>query len=106
MRNVKSRNRLTTMSYVETRSFEICHEAILLLPNYRKSCRMMGRDGVRQATVLKPACLKTDAMPVNTLELLEGASISTGYASSAGALARFAAFNAAVIRADITPCLR
>jgi hypothetical protein len=67
---------------------------------------MIGRDAKRRATVLNPACLNAEVVPVKMLEVLSGRAVSTGYASSAGALARFAAFNAAAIKADMTPCLR
>ena len=71
-----------------------------------KSWRMIGREGRRRATVLNPRRLNVEAVPVNTLDVLPCIAVSTGYASSAGALARLAAFNASVIRAAMTPRLR
>src|SRR5690242_2692521 len=65
---------------------------------------MIGRGGAWQATVLKPARAKVDAKPVP--EALGVRFASSGYASSAGALACFAAFKAAAISADVTPFLR
>jgi hypothetical protein len=64
---------------------------------------MTGRAGVRLATVLKPARLKVEALPVNTFDVLPGTALSTGYASSAGAPASLAARSAAAISADVTP---
>src|SRR6516162_11267028 len=61
--------------------------------------RITGREGSRRATVLNPSRLNTEAVPVNTLEVLPGRLVSTGYASTAGALARLAAFSASRIRA-------
>src|SRR4030095_3653510 len=81
-----------------------CHECQLLIPF--KSWRMSGRVGSRRATVLNPSRLNADATPVKTLRVLPGRAVSTGYASSAGALARLAAFKAAAINSDITPWRR
>ncbi len=43
-----------------------------------KSCRMIGRDDTRRATVLKPARRNVDAVPVNTLVVQPGREVSTG----------------------------
>src|SRR5262249_13021807 len=64
------------------------------------------RVGSRRATVLNPSRLNAEATPVKTLRVLPGRAVSTGYASSAGALARLAAFKAAAINSDITPWRR
>jgi hypothetical protein len=64
---------------------------------------MIGRAGVCRATVVNPDRLKVDAVPVKRFAVLPGAAVSTGYASSAGAFACFAARNAAAMRADATP---
>jgi len=56
--------------------------------------------------VLNPRRLNVEAVPVNTLDGLPGRVVSTGYASTAGTLARFAVFNASRIREVITPFLR
>ena len=71
-----------------------------------KSWRMIGREGWRRAMVLKPRRLNVEAVPVNTLDVLPGRVMSTGYASTAGRLARLAVFNASRIREAITPFLR
>jgi hypothetical protein len=71
-----------------------------------KSWRMIGREGWWRAMLLKPRRLNAEAVPVNTLDVLPGRALSTGYASKAGALARLPAFNASTIRADMTPFLR
>lgn len=39
---------------------------------------MIGRDGKRRATVLNPARVNTDAVPVKTLDVLSGRAVSTG----------------------------
>ena len=67
---------------------------------------MMGRDGTRRATVLNPARLNADTVPVKTLDVPPGAAVSTGYASTAGAWLRFADCRAAAINADMTPFRR
>src|SRR5262245_9174814 len=74
--------------------------------NSLRSWRMTGRDGTRRATALNPARVNADMVPVNTLDVLPARVVSTGYASTAGARARLASFNAAAINADMTPCLR
>ena len=71
-----------------------------------KSWRMIGREGWRRAMVLNPRRLNAEAVPVNTLDVLPGCPLSTGYASKAGALERLTVFNASTIRADMTPFLR
>jgi len=68
-----------------------------------KSWRMIGREGWRRAMVLNPRRLKVEAVPANTLDVLPGRVVSTGYASTAGTLARLAVFNASRIREAITP---
>ena len=45
---------------------------------------MIGRDGVRRPTRSNPARINAEAVPVNTLEVLLGCSVPTGYASRAG----------------------
>ena len=71
-----------------------------------KSWHMIGQEGSRRAMVLNPRRLNVETVPVNRLDVLPGSTVSTGYASSAGALARFAAFNASTIRAVMMPRLR
>jgi hypothetical protein len=66
--------------------------------------RMIGRGGVWRPTVSKPARTKVDAYPVP--DALGVKSASSGYASSAGAPAAFAAFTAAAMSADVIPLLR
>ena len=46
---------------------------------------------------MKPARVKAAAVPVKMFDVLFGALMSMGYASSADALARFAVFKAATI---------
>jgi hypothetical protein len=50
---------------------------------------------------MNPRCLNVEAIPVNTLNVLPGRVMSTGYACRAGALAHLAVFNASTITADI-----
>src|SRR5262249_4660009 len=45
-----------------------------------RSWRMTGRDGMRRATVLNPARLNAEAVPVKMLAVLPGRPVSTGYA--------------------------
>ena len=71
-----------------------------------KSCRIMGREGCRRATVLNPSRRNAEAVPVNMLDVQPGRVTSTGYASTASALARLPIFKASAMRADIMPCLR
>ena len=78
--------------------------ALRLHSSVYRSYRMIGRGGTGRATTLNPALAKVEAYPV--LELLGVLSASSGYASTAGAFARFAAFKAAAINAEVTPFLR
>ena len=71
-----------------------------------KSWRMMGREGCRRTMVLNPSRRNAEAVPVNTLDVLPRTEMSTGYASTAGALARLAVFKASAMRADMMPRLR
>lgn len=74
--------------------------------NAFKSWRIMGREGCRRATVLNPSRRNAEAVPVNMLDVQPGRVTSTGYASTASALARLAVFKASAMRADMMPCLR
>jgi hypothetical protein len=58
---------------------------------------MIGRAGAWRATSLKPARANVEAVPTKIFDELFDALMSIGQASSAGALARFAVFTAAVI---------